>query len=141
MVIPHALRGNVLWHKCVRHETIVQYGEGVEWLRSNGFRIYGVVIDGMNGLPQALKSLRLQMCQFHQMLIVRRFPTQDPEKEVSQELMELVNGITTTDKESFIGVLGEWYDKYRVWSTRGFMTGESSARYLRTCILDCASHT
>ena len=46
MVIRDALRGNILWHKYVRHETIAQYVEGVDWLRSNGFRIYGVVIDG-----------------------------------------------------------------------------------------------
>ena len=41
MVIRDALRGNVLWHKYVRHETISQYMEDEEWLRSNGFRIYG----------------------------------------------------------------------------------------------------
>ena len=113
MVIRDALRGNVLWHQYVRHETISQYMEGVEWLRSNGFRIYGVVIDGMKGLPQALKPLHVQMCQFHQMLIVRRYLTQDPEIEASRELLVLVNGITATDKESFIGAFDEWYDKYR----------------------------
>ena len=34
MVIRDALRGNVLWHKYVHHETIAQYVEGVEWLKS-----------------------------------------------------------------------------------------------------------
>ena len=113
MVIRDALRGNVLWHKYVRHETVAQYVEGVNWLRSNGFRIYGAVIDGMKGLPQALKPVPVQMCQFHQMLIVRRYLTQDPEIEVSRNLLELVNGMTVTDKESFIGAFNEWYDKYR----------------------------
>ena len=87
--------------------------EGVNWLRSNGFRIYGAVIDGMKGLPQALKPVPVQMCQFHQMLIVRRYLTQDPEIEASRNLLELVNGMTVTDKESFIGAFNEWYDKYR----------------------------
>lgn len=113
MVIRDALRGNVLWHKHVRHETVAQYVEGVNWLRSNGFRIYGAVIDGMKGLPQALKPVPVQMCQFHQMLIVRRYLTQDPEIEASRNLLELVNGMTVTDKESFIGAFNEWYDKYR----------------------------
>ena len=81
--------------------------------RSNGFRIYGAVIDGMKGLPQALKPVPVQMCQFHQMLIVRRYLTQDPEIEASRNLLELVNGMTATDKESFIGAFNEWYDKYR----------------------------
>ena len=51
------------------------------------------------------------MCQFHQMLIVRRHLTQDPEIEASRELLWLVNGITATDKESFIGVFDKWYVK------------------------------
>ena len=113
MVIRDALRGNVLWHKYVRHETVAQYVEGVNWLRSNGFRIYGAVIDRMKGLPQALKPVPVQMCQFHQMLIVRRYLTQDPEIEASRNLLELVNGMAETDKESFIGAFNEWYDKYR----------------------------
>ena len=54
MIIRDALRGNVLWHKYVRHETIAQYVEGVDGLKSRGFKIYGAVIDGMKRLPQAL---------------------------------------------------------------------------------------
>lgn len=47
--------------------------EGVNWLRSIGFRIYGAVIDGMKSLPQTLKPLRVQLCQFYQILVVRRY--------------------------------------------------------------------
>ena len=113
MVIRDALRGTVLWHKYVTHETIAQYVEGIEWLKSQGFRIYGVVIDGMKGLPQALRPIRVQMCQFHQMLIVRRYITQDPDIEASAELLKLVNNITKMDKESFVGAFEEWYEKYK----------------------------
>jgi len=107
MVIIDTLRGNVLWYKYVHHETIAQYIEGVEWLKSQGFRIYGVVIDGMKGLPQALRPIRVQMCQFHQMLIVRRCLTQEPDLDASQELLDLVNMMTKTDKESFIGAFND----------------------------------
>lgn len=112
MVIRDALRGKVLWHKYVRHETIAQYVEGVDWLKRNGFRIYGVVIDGMKGLPQSLKPVWVQMCQFHQMLIVRRYLTQEPDLEASAELLKLVNDMTKMDKESFVGAFNEWHGKY-----------------------------
>lgn len=112
MVIRDALRGKVLWHKYVHHETIAQYVEGVDWLKRNGFRIYGVVIDGMKGLPQSLKPVWVQMCQFHQMLIVRRYLTQDPDLEASAELLKLVNDMTKMDKESFVGAFNEWHEKY-----------------------------
>ena len=107
MVIKDAVRGRILWHKYVHHETIAQYVKGVDWLKEKGFRIYGALIDGLKGLSLALKPIRVQMCQFHQILIVRRYLTQEPDLEASAELLGLVNNITGMDKESFIGAFEE----------------------------------
>lgn len=111
MVIKDALRKKILWRKYVTHETIADYMEGVQWLKGNGFRIYGVVIDGLRGLAQALKPCPVQMCQFHQMLVVRRYLTQEPELEASRGLLNLVNSMTRMDKESFVGAFNEWYEE------------------------------
>lgn len=73
MVIRDVLLGRVLWRKNVTHETLADYMEGIDWVKSNGFRIYGVVIDGMKGLARALWPIPVQLCQFHQMLTVRHF--------------------------------------------------------------------
>lgn len=113
MVIKDALRNKILWHKYVRNETISQYLEGISWLKSNGFRIYGAVIDGMRGLAQALYPIPVQMCQFHQILITRRYLTQEPELEASIELLSLVKNITKMDKESFVGAFNDWSEKYQ----------------------------
>ena len=103
MVIKDVLRNKVLWHKYVRNETIAQYMEGISWLKSQGFKIYGVVIDGMRGLAQALYPIPVQMCQFHQILIIRRYLTKEPDLKASNELLELAKNITRMDKDSFIG--------------------------------------
>lgn len=113
MIIRDALRGRVLWRKYVTHETIADYMEGVEWLKSNGFKIYGVVIDGMKGLAGALFPIPVQLCQFHQMLTVRHYLTQEPDLEASRELLNLANSITKMDKDSFIKALNLWYGKYQ----------------------------
>ena len=113
MVIKDALRNKILWHKYVHNETISQYMEGISWLKSNGFRIYGAVIDGMRGLSQALYPIPVQMCQFHQILITRRYLTQEPELEASIELLSLVKNITKMDKESFVGAFNDWSEKYQ----------------------------
>ena len=113
MVIKDALRNKILWHKYVCNETVSQYMEGVSWLRSQGFKIYGAVIDGMRGLAQALYPIPVQMCQFHQILITRRYLTQEPELDASRELLNLVKSITQMDKESFIGAFNEWGEKYK----------------------------
>ena len=111
MVIKDALRNKILWRKYVRYETIKDYLEGVEWLKFQGFKIYGAVIDGMRGLAQALYPIPVQMCQFHQIMIVRRYLTQDPDIEASIELLCLIKEITRMDKESFIGAFEEWYER------------------------------
>lgn len=111
MVIKDALRKKILWRKYVRHETIASYMEGVEWLKDNGFKIYGAVIDGIRGLAQALWPLPVQLCQFHQILTVRHYLTQDPELDASKELLSLVNNITRMDKESFVGAFDDWYER------------------------------
>lgn len=113
MVIKDALRNKILWHKYVRNETIAQYIEGISWLKSQGFKIYGAVIDGMRGLAQALYPIPVQMCQFHQILIIRRYLTQEPDLEASIQLLDLVKSITRMDKERFIGAFNEWYEKYK----------------------------
>ena len=113
MVIKDALRNKVLWHKYVSHESINQYMEGVSWLKSHDFRIYGAVIDGMRGLAQALYPIPVQMCQFHQILITRRYLTQELELNASRELLRLVNNITKMDKESFVKAFNEWGEKYK----------------------------
>lgn len=113
MVIKDAFRKKILWRKYVRKETVADYLEGVQWLRTHGFRIYGVVCDGMRGLMQALSVYPVQMCQFHQMCIVRRYLTREPDLEASRTLLALVNRMTQMDKESFIGAFGEWYETYR----------------------------
>lgn len=60
------------------------------------------------------------MCQFHQILITRRYLTNEPDLDASKELLSLVNNITRMDKESFIGSVDEWYEKFKdVLNERG----------------------
>lgn len=113
MVIKDAYRNKILWRKYVRSETVADYIEGVRWLEDNGFRIYGIVCDGMRGLVNALRQYPVQMCQFHQIMAVRRYLAEDPELEASSELLRITKQIAHTDKESFIGMLEQWYDEYK----------------------------
>lgn len=54
------------------------------------------------------------MCQFHQKQIVVRYLTKKPKLQAAaQELMNVLNLLTNTDKESFEGALGLWYEKWK----------------------------
>ena len=98
----------VLWRKFVRHETLADYKEGVDWLESHQFKIEGIVCDGIRGMFQMLAGYRVQMCQYHQLRIVQRYLTRTPELPASIELLAIANSLTKTDKESFIGSFEQW---------------------------------
>ena len=52
------------------------------------------------------------MCQFHQSAIIRRYLTENPKLKAPQELMEVFDLMTITDKEFVIGALGLWVEKW-----------------------------
>ncbi|MDE5799510.1 MAG: hypothetical protein K2H74_00635 [Paramuribaculum sp.] len=112
MVIKDAFRNKIIWYKFIHHETISDYKEGIEWLRANDFRIYGIVCDGLRGLFQELRVYRVQMCQFHQAMIVRRYLTNRPDLPAAQELLQITKMLAHTDKESFIGMLEQWHQRW-----------------------------
>lgn len=112
MAIKDTFRNKIFWYKFVNNETIADYMEGIAWLREHGFRIYGIVYDGIRGLFMALYPYPVQMCQFHQMMIVRRYLTNRPELPAAQELLDLTKRITYLDKASFVTELDLWQERW-----------------------------
>lgn len=102
----------ILWRKFVRYETLADYKEGIDWLKSHDFKIEGIVCDGLRGMFQMLSEYRVQMCQYHQLQIVRRYLTMNPELPASIELQSVASKLTTSDKESFISSFDTWCDRW-----------------------------
>lgn len=97
----------------VKTETNVKYIEGIETLKQRGFIIQGIVCDGRRGLIQAFADIPIQMCQFHQASIIRRYLTKKPKLKASQELMLIVDLMKQTDRETFEGALDCWFDRWK----------------------------
>ena len=97
----------------VKTETNSLYTHGIQELINKGFEILAIVCDGRKGLLQSFKDIPVQMCQFHQKQIVVRYLTKKPKLQAAQELMNVLNLLTNTDKESFEGALGFWYEKWK----------------------------
>ena len=85
----------------VKTETNALYIRGVNELKKQGFEIVGIVCDGRKGLLQSFGKTPVQMCQFHQAAIIRRYITKKPKLPASIELKELVAMMKMTDEESF----------------------------------------
>lgn len=99
----------------VKYETNYVYKQGIEELKKIGFNILAIVCDGRKGLIQSFGNTPVQMCQFHQIAIVRRYLTKKPKLIASLELMKVVDLMTITDKESFIGALSLWFEKWETF--------------------------
>lgn len=112
MVFKDAITGNVLKKAYVKNETNALYQEGIESLKQDGFRITSIVCDGRKGLMNLFPTIPVQMCQFHQIAIVTRYLTRKPKTPAGKALRELSLMLTTTDKESFVGGLEQWHERY-----------------------------
>lgn len=112
----------------VKTETNALYIQGINELKSLGFQIIAIVCDGRKGLVQSFDNIPVQMCQFHQSAIIRRYLTKKPKLKAAQELMEVIDLMTQTDKESFIGALQLWFEKWEQFlneRTTNPITGKS----------------
>jgi hypothetical protein len=113
VVMKDSRTGKILWRKFIfRKETLSDYCEGVDWLLKNNFKIDGIVCDGLRGMFQLFSQYRVQMCQFHQVSIVKRYLTQHPELEASVDLLNIIKQLSHTDKESFIAIFEQWHNKW-----------------------------
>lgn len=96
----------------VKHETNALYMQGINELQNRGFSIIAIACDGRKGLIKSFPNIPVQMCQFHQSAIIRRYLTKNPKLKAAQELIEVVDLMKQTDKESFIGALALWFEKW-----------------------------
>jgi len=99
----------------VRTETNKLYQQGIKELQRRGYTIKAIVCDGRRGLLQSFDNIPVQMCQFHQSAIIRRYLTRNPRLPAAIELKEIVNLMTVTDKDSFRGALDVWFEKWETF--------------------------
>lgn len=113
MLFKDAITKENLLKYYVKNESNAGYIDGINKLKELGFEIMAIVCDGRKGLIQSFKNIPVQMCQFHQSAIIRRYLTKRPKLKAAQELMEVVDLMKRTDKESFEGSLQTWHSKWK----------------------------
>ena len=112
MVFKDSITGQILFKQYVKQETNKLYLSGIEEITRRGIKIQSIICDGRKGLLQLFNGTPVQMCNFHQVAIIRRYLTKKPKMQASKELWELVLLLVHTDKESFEGGLAAWHSKW-----------------------------
>lgn len=113
MVFKDSITGSILYKQYVSQETNILYLKGIKEITRRGIKIQSIICDGRKGLFQLFENdFPIQMCNFHQVAIVRRYLTKRPKMQASKELWEHTLLLKHTDKESFEGGLDLWHVKW-----------------------------
>lgn len=130
MVFKDSISGQILYKQYVKQENNKLYLSGIEEIRRRGISIQAIICDGRKGLLSLFEDIPLQMCNFHQTAIIRRYLTKRPKMQASKELWELVLLLTQTDKESFEGGLAAWHSKWEVFLNERKTDAAGKKRYV-----------
>ena len=130
MVFKNSLTGQILFKQYVKQETNKLYLSGIEEITRRCIKIQAIICDGRKGLLQLFDNIPIQMCHFHQVAIIRRYLTKIPKMQASKELWEHVLLLSRTDKESFVGGLKDWYDKWKDFLNERKIDASGKNRYV-----------
>lgn len=130
MVFKDSITGDILFKQYVKQETNLGYLKGIEIIAKRGIFIQSIICDGRKGLFQLFPEIPIQMCNFHQVAIVRRYLTKKPKLQASKELWEISLLLKHTDKESFEGVLQQWYVSWKDFLNEKKLDSNGKNRYV-----------
>jgi len=105
------LKKNLYWSE-VTSETIAIYQTAKQKLEEDGFQITAIVLDGKPGVRTVFSNIPIQMCHFHQKMIVNRHLTTRPKLEAGKELRHIAMTLCDTTEEEFEQKLKTWYKKW-----------------------------
>jgi hypothetical protein len=135
VLVFRANQRNLHW-RFIRSETRAEISAGLEQLEQAGYHFQSVVLDGRRGVIQLFEArypgLPIQLCQFHQAQIIRRYTTNNPKAECAQILKATMYHLTQTDEEVFSSLLQTWCDEFDDYLKERNEHGQFKHRRLRS---------
>lgn len=93
-------------------ETKAVYENAKREVESLDYLLQAVVLDGRRGVPRVFEGIPIQICQFHQLQIVRRKLTLRPETDAGKDLLAIGMSISRLTEERLTKLLVQWEKKY-----------------------------
>lgn len=131
MVFKNSIDGQILWKRYLKQETNEAYLLGIKEIARRGIQIQAIICDGRKGLIQLLgKDVPVQMCNFHQVAIIRRYLTKNPKMQASKELWKIALLLTKTCREMFESRLQVWYNQWKPFLDQRKIEANGKKRYV-----------
>jgi hypothetical protein len=112
MVFKDAWENKIINIKIVDNENNSDYKNWVRELEKAWWIIKAIVCDWRKGLLTWFSNIPTQMCNFHQVAIVRRYITKKPILEANKVLNWITRLLVNTDRETFTHYLDLYWEKY-----------------------------
>ncbi|GHT00568.1 hypothetical protein FACS189421_12730 [Bacteroidia bacterium] len=112
MCFKDSISKTLLYKQYVRFETNTLYFNGIQTIRSKGIEIQSIICDGRKGLFGLFGDVPVQMCQYHQQAIIRRYLTRNPKLQAGKELLELSKKLSKLSEKQFIMLFEEWENRW-----------------------------
>ena len=103
----------ILYLSFIKHERLSDYQDAVTSIEERGYKINGIIIDGLQHLFSLFSAYKVQMCQFHMKQIVRRYITQNPRLLSARALNVIINNLTTKSKDDFVREYKSWKEEWK----------------------------
>ena len=104
-VLVFRAKGQNLYWQFIESESIKEMAKGLDVLEAMGYQFKSVTLDGRRGMIKLFKSrypnLPIQLCQFHQAQIVRRYTTLNPKTDCAKELKAIMTCLTKVTGDVF----------------------------------------
>ena len=120
----------VIHYRIVKNENNTDYKEWVSKLQEEWWIIKAIVCDGRKGLLTWFPDIPTQMCQFHQVAIIRRYITKNPILQANKDLKWITNLLKQTDKETFTHYLEKYWKKYEAFLKEKTIWKDGKLRYV-----------
>lgn len=117
--------GLPLYVKHLKHEKVEDYVNAANALESLGYKIGGIVVDGLRGIFKAFHSYNVQMCHFHMCAIIRRKITKSPKTECGKELHAIMKQLANSSKSTFEALFHSWEAKWESYLSEKSQTDEN----------------
>jgi hypothetical protein len=121
--LPHS-KQNLFW-SIVHTETAEVYRCARHAIDDLGFKITAIVLDGRPGIRELFSDIPVQMCHFHQKMIVNRYLTRKPKLLAGSELRNIANTLCASNKSAFQESLEVWHSKWNRFLKEKTINSES----------------
>jgi hypothetical protein len=135
VLVLRAERTNIYW-RFIHSETVAEMRHAIDFIKAKGYCLKSVTLDGKRGMiklfKQCFPGIPIQMCQFHQTQIIRRYTTNNPKTDCGKELKAIMRCLTDCEQAVFQSLVSTLQEQYENFLSERNENGRYKHRQLRS---------